>query len=461
MWTAPQNLRGTASPNDRSKVLAFLKTGRGVAILTIMATLGVLDPAAFLITAILASSAAWGITRLSRSGSADAIPYWVAGFAIRILIAIAQSGNELVLTPKDANLYETRGRLLSTMPIESWFSWLNSVSSSTRGVIALHGLAAKSGPLFRPGIYVALLSVGASSLAVAFALLVTLPNSSGKTRRPITLFLTLSPAFAFWTSQNTKEGFVCYGLSLFGYGALHSKNRSQIVIGVAVCWMFRPYIGVVALVAGLSAIGYSRVLARREQSRPILLAASFALILGAGIGNGSAVAGRDLAAYTGGVVRSGGGSLDTGVLGLSASSPVLQMVRTFFTPPPWFIPRTPFELLSVVEGLVIAIVLIATLRRIFSSSGARDFATLATFLTTFLVSAIYGLGPNIGTNVRIRTTVYPLVFALYARSLKRGTGNEPTETAINTTSEPLRNSDYRVPEPSGVESFPLTPKAEK
>jgi hypothetical protein len=389
-----------------------------VSVVTIFGILGVFDPASILVIGSILGAILWGLIALSRSGVGDAVHVWVAGFFFRIVVAIIQTGNQIVLIPNDANLYETQGKLLADFPFEDWIGRLNVISPGIRGIIALHGFIAKMSPVFRPGIYVALLSAAGSALAVAFALLVALPLCAPRRRKAVSMFLSLSPAFAFWGSQNTKEGFVCFGLSLFGYGALHSKRKFHIVAGIALCWIFRPYIGVVALGSGLAAAGYSRFLARREQSRPLLLIASFLTILTAGILNGSALAGRDLSTFSAGVVRTGGGSLDLGFLGFSGSSPIIQGVRTIFTPPPWFIPRTPFELLSVGEGAVIAVVLLATLRRLFSRVGARNFATLATFLTTFLVCAIYGIGSNIGTNVRVRTTVYPLVFALFACSVR-------------------------------------------
>jgi hypothetical protein len=387
--------------------------------LVISALLLILDPASLVVVIILSVSAIWGVIALSRNGQTSAVPYWIAGLILRIAITIIQTGNQLILVPYDSKLYESQGRLIAEVPVESWYGWLNNTSTSTRGIIALHGLFSKLAPVFRPGIYVALLSVAASSLAVAMVLPLILQTCTRRFRKIITVFLSLSPAFAFWSSQNTKEGFVCFGLSLFSYGALQSKNTLHVVAGVGICWIFRPYIGAIALASAVAAYGYSRTLARREQTRPVLLAVACAIILAIGLRNGSSVVGRDVSSYTSGVIRTGGGSLDTGVFGLSASSPLLQTIRTVLTPPPWFVPRSAFDLVSIFEGLVIGVVLVAALRRFFGSHGARDFATITTFLTTFLVCAIYGLGPNIGTNVRIRTTVYPLVFALYARSMKR------------------------------------------
>ena len=409
-------------------------TWRETSALLLLATLSYFDVASAILVVILGTATAWSIRTLWQEGNLT-LQFWITGLLFRLGIAIAQTGNQLVLVSNDANLYESNGRLLANLPVEAWTANLSSYASSVRGIVILHGLTGKLDPVFRPGVYVALLSVACSSVAIALALRMVLPRVSLRARIPILAFLTLSPPFAFWGSQNTKEGFVCFGLTLFANGSLNSKSRLQIIGGIVVCWLFRPYIAAIALVAALSALGYSRFLARREQSRPVLLASCFAVLLGVGILNGSAIAGRDLTTYTGGVTRTGGGSLDPGFLGLAPSSPIAQGIRMVFTPPPWFIPKTPFEMLSVLEGLVVAVALIVTLRRMFGPRGSRDFATLAAFLTTFLVCAVYGIGSNIGTNVRIRTTVYPLVFALLVRSHKPVTQDDPPQGPLSTQNQ--------------------------
>lgn len=403
-------------------------TWRKISALILLGTLSYFDLASTVLVVVLCVAIAWSVNALREEGTAT-LQFWTIGFVFRLGIAIAQTGNQLILVSNDANLYEANGRLLTNLPAEAWIGYLSSYTSSVRGIIILHGLAGKLDPVFRPGVYVALLSVACGSVAVALTLRIILPHISRRFRTPITAFLTLSPAFVFWGSQNTKEGFVCLGLTVFASGTLYSKSKLQIIGGVLLCWAFRPYIAAIVLAGALSAFGYSRFLARREQSRPVLLASCFAVLLGLGILNGSAIAGRDITTYSGGVINTGGGSLDPGVLGLAPSSPIVQGVRTFFTPPPWFIPKTPFELLSVIEGFVVAVALIVTLRRVFGPRGSRDFATLASFLTTFLVCAVYGIGSNIGTNVRIRTTVYPLVFALLVRSQKPVSQDDPSEGA--------------------------------
>ena len=414
---------------------------RDFSVILVLLILSYFDFASVLAVAVLGLALSWSVRRLWPHGKAI-LQLWIAGFLVRIGVAIVQTGNQLVLVSNDANLYESNGRLFASLPIDEWSSKLGGYTSSVRGIVLLHGLTGKLNPVFRLGVYVALLSVAGSAVAVAMALRLILPRISQRKRMPLTIFLSLSPAFVFWGSQNTKEGFVCFGLTLFVYGALQSKSRTQIVVGMLICWAFRPYVAAIALVAAVAALGYAKFLARREQARPLLLASCFAVLLSLGILNGSSIAGRDITAYAGGVTRSGGGSLDPGFLGLSPSSPIIQGVRMFFTPPPWFIPKTPFELFSVLEGFVVAIVLIATMRRMFGPRGSRDFATLATFLATFLICAVYGIGSNIGTNVRIRTTAYPLVFVLFVYSQKFGASDEPADVDARH-----RSPRARLPEP--------------
>jgi hypothetical protein len=385
----------------------------------VLATIGILgffDLASAIVVGFVFAAGAFCVSRLSKENLRDAVGPFVVGLLSRLAISVIQTGNQLVLLPKDANYYESRGALVSTYSVFDWYQKVQIYSSSTRGIIIFHSLVTRLNPVFRPGLYVAFLAATLNAVGIVLAFRSGIDRCTPATRNRIIWFLSMSPPFLFWGSQNTKEGFIGFGLALVGFGAMKSKKWRHIFGGIALCWVFRPYIGAIALAGTLAAWLYTRYLARKERSQPLLLAAVFLVLLGLGISQGAALTGKEVAQYSEGVVRSGGGSLDTGVLGLSASHPLLTTIRSFMTPPPWFTPTNIVEIASFFEGIMIAILLVSTLVAIFRKSGDRRFSTLAIFFTVFIICAIYGLGSNIGTNVRIRTTIYPILAILFAQS---------------------------------------------
>ena len=372
-----------------------------------------------------------GTVGIRTTGSRFLVVAWLAAFAVRCLTAVIQSGYELILKrPEDPLLYESAGEKLAVLPTGKWLSGLHEYSASTRGIIVLHALVARFAPVFRLGIYVAMLSVACSMFSLLL-MYQSFASQLGRRRfQVLAAALALSPPFVFWTSQNTKEGFVMLGIALFGRGVMDRTKWHWIGFGVAMCALFRPYVGVLLGLTTFVGLGLHSTM-KRFSARgkggcflwPISLGAVFLLISSVIVVKGGAATGRE--AYVGSAVLAGGGSLDRGVGGLGPSSIVLSGVRAILTPPPWFKPRSMFDIISYTEGLGVAFLLIVavtlTVRRKSQTSAAIPILALS----LFSLCLIYGLGINIGTTLRIRTTFYPLiVFLLSVLSTKE---YKPTE----------------------------------
>jgi hypothetical protein len=403
---------------------------------TAVAGLALFDPLSLVLLGAVCLTIARVLPALVRRGFQSIVPIWLGGLLLRFACSVIEVGNEWIIPSKDGRLYEQSGELLGRFPIEDMTNHFGRASTGTRGIIFTHGLFEKFDPIFRTGVYVAFLSSLLVSIAVALAILASFDYLSVASRRTFAVLLNLSPPFAFWGSQNTKEGFITLGVTVFVFATLRSSKK-LLALGLALCFVYRPYIGLLVPSASLVAYFYVKVLARRERTRSVLLGTTFILLLAVGIQNGSLFVGKDLDQYSAGVTRSGGRTLDTGIFGLGPQSPLIVAVKTVFNPPPWFIPVGIVDLVSIAEGFLVGVILALVIKKIFGPAGVRTFPVLSTFFIVFFILTIYGLGLNIGTNIRLRSVVLPAVGILYAICEKRERSPQPG-ARLSTDSYELR-----------------------
>jgi hypothetical protein len=380
------------------------------------------DVAGALVVASLGGQLVFGFRRLAHERTRVTFYLWLCGFFARVCTAIMQSGHALILeNPQDSLLYESRGRIVAGFPITEWASAVRPYSLSTRGIVILHALVDRYS-IFRPAIHVAMLSVASSTLALCLVFQhLCVFNQNSRTRVLFISALALSPPFVFWTSQNTKEGFVLLGLTLFGLGVARSK-MGETCLGLALSTLFRPYLGVLLVCSAFAGwglnFGFSNLpIKMRTKTIWLLGLVTAAGALGSALLlTGDVATGRE--GYAKSAILAGGRSLDNGVARLGPSSLLLTFVRSVITPPPWYHPVSIFHLVSVVEGTFVAILLISTVLTLFRRSPYQGQTVPILAISVLVICLAYGQGLNIGTTVRLRTTFYPLlvIFAVSSNS---------------------------------------------